>query len=186
MSDDAILRAAKAAPAKAGLEPHREAIALLRTKGYSWREIAQFFADRGPTTDHATLYRFMTRTQPTVTIPSATEYERALTSIQITEAQRAMLERHYRAHNRTITYTQLSEGADFDGVHQGANLQYGNLGKALGRAVGFTFAPAKNRPDDLFYSSAIGMENQWPHGKEFELVMHHELAKALDSLGWFK
>ena len=45
-------------------------------------------------------------------------------------------------------------------------------------------------PDEYgksFYSSALGLGNPMtPVGAEFELVMHHELAKALEQLGWFK
>lgn len=194
MPDDAILRDAQTAPAKGSLEPHAEAIRVLRGKGYSWREIAQFLAERGVATDHTAVYRFFTRTQPpvsataAVTIPAAAEYERALTTIAVTPAQRAMLARHYRAPNRTITYTELANAVDFEGGHRGANLQYGNLGKALGEALGFTFPPSEQRPNEPFYSGAIGMGNPWPKGAEFELVMHHELAKALDHLdaqGWF-
>ena len=198
MPDDAILRDAQTAPAKGGLEPHREAIQVLRDKGYSWREIAQFLTERGVATDHTAVYRFFTRTPPLVsstptttpvTIPSAAQYEATLFRMHTTDAQRLMLETHYRAPNRTITYTELARAVGFEGGHEGANLQYGKLGRFLGEIMGFAFPQSEQRPNEPFYSGAIGMGNPWPKGDEFELVMHHELAKALDRLdaiGWFK
>jgi hypothetical protein len=48
------------------------------------------------------------------------------------------------------------------------------------------FAPADDK-GTLFYSSAIGAPNPWaPDGAHFQLVMHHELAKALDTVPWLR
>jgi hypothetical protein len=93
-----------------------------------------------------------------------------------------MLKAHYEHSNRSITYTELTTAAGFEG-HEYANRWYGQLGRDLGEAVGFTFAP-KVYHDGNFYSSSIGMPNAYG-GEEFELVMHHELAKAIDELHWF-
>ena len=49
-------------------------------------------------------------------------------------------------------------------------------------AIGMEFLPSSSR-DAPFYSSSIGVGSfVTPEGAEFELVMHHELAKALDRL----
>ena len=42
-----LLREAKQVKSKDSLLEHREAIAVLRQKGLSWREIALFFTERG-------------------------------------------------------------------------------------------------------------------------------------------
>lgn len=48
------------------------------------------------------------------------------------------------------------------------------------------FVMPKTR-DERFQSSAIGTENPYKLTKsEFQLVMHRELAKAVESLDWFE
>ena len=117
-----------------------------------------------------------------IDIPSAEAYMQALQSIEndISENQKTMLKAHYNAHNRSITYGDLAASVGYDS-YQPANAQYGNLGYKIGAALGFD----NWRHDDgtEFHSSAIGMGNQYTAG-EFQLVMHHELAKAIADLGW--
>ena len=128
-------------------------------------------------------------------IPSAAEYEKALVEMatEISPFQREMLGAHYHAPNRTITYTQLAKAAGYES-YEVANRWYGQLGKDIGAAVSrtagreFEFVDLDpTKPDVPFYSSAIGMgaAEGYKAGDEFELVMHHELAKALDRLRWF-
>ena len=116
-----------------------------------------------------------------IPIPAAPDYQRALEEIRINDGQAAMLKAHFNAHNRSITYTDLAVSAGYDG-YKLANLHYGNLGKKLGEAVGFAFW--RHEDGTPFYSSAIGHGNTYATG-DFELVMHHELAKAIAALGWF-
>ncbi len=96
-----------------------------------------------------------------------------------------MLKAHHDAPNRSITYTQLAKAAGYE-TYDGANAQYGALGRTLGEAVGFDFVDSDTRPGQKFYSSAIGFPNPYSEG-HFQLVMHHELAKAIASLepNWF-
>ena len=95
-----------------------------------------------------------------------------------------MLGAHYRAHNRTITYTELARAGGADS-HRSANSNYGRLGRALGEALNMRFVQGGSR-NAPFYSSALGMGNPYtPEGVHFQLVMHHELAKAIAQLGWF-
>jgi hypothetical protein len=54
-----ILRDAHAAPSKQTLQSQREPIALLRAKGYTWRQIAAFLNERGIQTDHTAVYRLL-------------------------------------------------------------------------------------------------------------------------------
>jgi hypothetical protein len=186
---EGILEAAKSATPRAALASHRDAIGVLRSKKFSWREVADFLREHGVETDHTKVYRFMTEKEGpadngSFQVPSADRYAEALSAIDISATQRKMLEAHYTAHNRTITYTDLARASGADS-HRAANSAYGKLGRTLGERLGIRFVEggSKNVP---FYSSAIGMGNPYAApGTHFQLVMHHELAKAIDQLGWF-
>lgn len=188
-----ILRDALAAPQKLTAEAHLESIKVLRTKGYSWREIADFLKERGILADHTTVFRLTTNPKKkrttkmtTTTLPLAADYKNALQSVPMTVGQLAMLKAHFEAPNRSITYTQLANAAGFDG-HVAANSQYGKLARMIGEVVGFDFVDADLRPGEKFYSSAIGFPNPYTEG-DFQLVMHHELAKAIGDFepAWFR
>lgn len=186
-----LLREAKRAPVRETLAEHRDTIATLRKKNYTWREIADFFNERGVATDHTKIYRFMQRNQSGTMntydnffVPTAEAYAKALEAITINDTQKKMLAFHCRAHNRTVTYTELANAAGAED-HRAANSQYGKLGRTLGEHLAMNFAIAEAR-DEPFYSSAIGSDNPYKSAKsEYQLVMHHELAKAIQSLGWF-
>ena len=184
-----ILKDARSAKSRESLDDYREAISVLREKGYSWREVAEFLQARGVNTDHTKLYRFMTQQEGpvddgTFEVPPADLYAKALSTLKISSAQRKMLEAHYEAHNRTITYTELARAAGADS-HRSANSNFGRLGRALGEALNMRFVQGGSR-NAPFYSSALGMGNPYtPEGAHFQLVMHHELAKAIAQLGWF-
>jgi hypothetical protein len=191
MKPEKILQDAQSAPDKRGLESHRDAISLLREKEYTWREIAGFLNERGVQADHTKVFRMLNKPKPktktmttqSTTIPTAAEYEKALSGIEFSDSQRAMLKAHFGAPNRSITYTELAAAAGYSD-YEVANSQYGRLGKKLGEAIGFDFVDAENRPGEKFFSSSLGMPNAYTAG-HFQLVMHHELAKAISSLGWF-
>lgn len=165
----------------------------IRDKNWSWREIAEFLRERGVETDHTKLLRFMAKHEARWDVPDSGRYYNALRSLiqegQLSKARWAMLSHLYDAHNRTATYSELALAAARTGVevskehpHKYANLEFGSLGKLLGRTLGMEFLPSEKR-DDPFYSSSIGVPSSiTPPGAEFELVMHHELAKALDRL----
>lgn len=199
-----LLTAAKALPPRSNLEDHYETVATLRAKGLTWREIADWLEQNGIATDHAKVFRMFNRreSERSFTVPSADQYEQALESLRSTNkinaAALAMLRHHHAAHNRTVTYTELAKAAmranpqsdEAAAVpsHRAANSVYGKLGRLLGEAIGeqFRFAPADDKGTP-FYSSALGAPNPWtPEGAHFQLVMHHELAKALDALPWLQ
>lgn len=117
-------------------------------------------------------------------VPEAETYKAGLEGIQISDDQRSMLGFHYRAHNRTVTYTELAQAAGFDD-YRVANSNYGRLGKALGEAVGYTF-PISPRRGEPFYSGSLGVDAPRTETREYRIMMHHELSKAIDVLGWFK
>jgi len=196
-----ILKAAELVQSRVVLDDYYPVVVKLRDKGLAWREIAGFLKSHGVETDHSKVFRMFCKAEQikAFAVPSAHAYAQALSALeakgQINAAAKAMLAHHYKAHNRTVTYTQLAQAAaDRDEsksvtdkvTHKTANLVYGKLGRLLGETMNMQFAPADDR-GGLFYSSSIGFENPLVvPGMNFELVMHHELSKALDTLGWFK
>ena len=190
VSSTDILSAARSAPQRNTLAEHVEAIETLRSKNYTWREIADFMTQQGVNTDHSKLFRFMQRhgtgraeSDEGFNVPTAQQYKEALSDLVISEDQKKMLAYHFHAHNRTANYTALSKAANQPN-YRFANSQYGGLGRALGERIGMKFAQTDGTP---FYSSAIGTGNPFKDQKsDYQLVMHHELAKAIEMLGWFK
>jgi hypothetical protein len=195
-----LLAAAKALPPKADLHAHYETVATLRGKGLTWREISDWLGQQGIATDHAKVFRMFSRREQerSFVVPSASQYAEALDALwgkgKINASAVAMLRQHHTAHNRTTTYTELAQaaatvaaasGAEAEPpTHRTANAVYGKLGRMVGEVIGMKFAPADDKGTP-FYSSALGAPNPWlVDGAQFQLVMHHELAKALDDLPW--
>lgn len=196
-----LLRAAQAAPTKDNLRAHLPTIEALRAKNYTFRDIAAFLTEHGVPADHSKVFRLIAKHEKAraeaeaFQVPAAQNYVAALTALdskgRISASAKAMLCHHYQAHNRTVTYTDLaragakSRGGDSDAAsHRSANSAYGKFGRLLGEQLGMAFAPSDDRGAP-FYSSSIGLGNPvTPPSAEFQLVMHHELAKALGVLGW--
>jgi hypothetical protein len=188
-SPEQLLEEAKRMPAKDSLTDHVETIKTLRDKNFTWRDIAEFLQQHGIQTDHTKVFRFMKalsdqgNASTDFFVPTAAQYVNAFQEIVLTEKQKAMLLFHYHAHNRTVTFTELAKTAGFDDYKR-ANLQYGKLGRALGEELDMNFA-VSTKSGAPFYSSAIGADNPFkPDDKDYQLVMHHELAKAIEALGW--
>lgn len=194
--EDQLLHEAKEQPTKVSLASHAVTIKTLREKNYSWRDIAEFLNKNGVATDHTKVFRFMKTWSDEGNnfidffVPTADQYVEALLESPVAEpkteravAQRCMLLFHYSAHNRTVTYTQLANAAGFPD-YRTANSYYGRLGKFLGDALEMNFARS-GKTGEVFNSSAIGIDNPFKSPKqEYQLVMHHELAKAIEKLGW--
>jgi hypothetical protein len=192
-SPDSVLEEARRATARTDLGPYLESLKTLRDKKWSWREIADFLKERGVDVDHTKLIRFMQKHEKRWRVPEAKQYYEGLKKLRragkLVGGQWHMLAHLYYAHNRTSTYTELAQAAAHGGAkvpaqrpHNYANLEFGKLGKLLGQTIGMEFLPSSNR-DAPFYSSSIGVgSSTTPEGAEFELVMHHELSKALDRL----
>ena len=58
-----LLEEAMKQPKKVSLSEYKEAIGVLRDKGYTWRDIATFLNDRGVETDHTIIYKMMQRSK---------------------------------------------------------------------------------------------------------------------------
>ncbi len=186
-----LLEEAKEQPTKNTLVEHVDTIKTLRKKNYSWREIADFLNKSGVSTDHTKLFRFMRNWVSdknngiNFIVPTASQYVHALQEIAMTEKQKTMLLFHYSAHNRTVTFTELASAGGYADYNT-ANLQYGKLGRVLGEELEMIFA-INGKTGAPFNSSSIGADNPFKAPEsEYELVMHHELAKAIEALGWAK
>jgi hypothetical protein len=114
---------------------------------------------------------------------TAEQYKKALQEIKITDKQMLMLQAHYEALNKSITFQELSKVAGYDN-YSIANMQYGGLGHLIGDAVNFEFQKSQIKKEDTFFSSAIGFPNPYITDN-FNLVMYHELAKAIEQLDLF-
>jgi hypothetical protein len=106
-------------------------------------------------------------------VPSVQQYKDALAKITMTEGQKAMLLFHLEAPNRMAEFAELSAAAR---KHRGyANVWYGGLGRKIGEEIGVEF---DQYVKGAWFSSAIG-RSDW-QGKTLRLVMHDELAKAIE------
>ena len=189
MKTMSLLQEALAIPAKDPLFENVETIKALRAKKYSWRDIADFLSERGIETDHTKIFRFMKNWESGTSqfllfkVPSKDAYINYFIENPPSPKQKKMLVCHYLAHNRTVTFTELAAAAEYPD-YKSANLQYGKLGRSIGEELGMVFARF-SKTGDPFYSSAIGMDNPFrDESKEYELVMHHELAKAIETIKW--
>src|SRR5437870_280911 len=59
-----LMKEASKLPNKYDLDDYRDVISMLRSKGYSWRETADFLIEKGITTDHSRIYRYMMEGNP--------------------------------------------------------------------------------------------------------------------------
>jgi predicted transcriptional regulator with HTH domain len=194
-----LLKTAMAVPEKSNLLlAHLPTIAVLQKKKYTYREIADFLVEQGVAVTYPTLFRFVKANAAKlgnegaamnaaneIKVPTAAEYSKALSSIQMSQIQRKMLAAHYRAHNRSVTYSELAQAVGSDS-HRTANAHYGSLGRTLGEKLNFEFA-VNEYTGEPFYSSSIGLGAPYKRNDtEFLLVMHHELSDALKELGVFE
>ena len=170
---------------KANLDVYKEVIAKLRSKGASWREIAKFLSDKaGITVEHTKIARtalsWGLETHFAKDLPSSDEYIKALRLMTLSNDEKIMLYFHFNQHNRTVTYSELSNCLGYDS-YQYANKVYGGFSKKLCEELNFKALPsASGRP---FYGSVVGMKYAYSGPKdEFQLVMHHELSKAIEEL----
>ncbi len=64
MNPVALHKEATKSPDKFGVEDYRDTIWLLRNKGHTWREIADFLNEKGIKTDHTRVYRLIMEGNP--------------------------------------------------------------------------------------------------------------------------
>ena len=116
----------------------------------------------------------------TIALPSAAAYQGALAMLRpsLTAGHVAMLRAQYRAPAFTITARELAAAAGYKNFN-GANLQYGKLGKRLREALQFYGGGQEAFVLSMFYTPT----EQHP---EWRFVMHPPVIEALRQLGWFE
>ncbi len=117
------------------------------------------------------------------TAPEALEYVRAFQKIasELPDSYVAMLKAHYRAPNRTITATQLSEAGGYQNWGA-ANLHYGMLGKRLYEHIAIDLN--KREDGTLVYTGMLATEGVLSDEEShWQWVMRPELAHAVEQLG---
>ncbi len=180
-----VLTIAKEAQIKfPDLNEHMESITLLRNKGFSWRDIAKILTENGIKIEHTKLSRIAKanyiETNLSNDTPLAKDYFFALSKIKIPNDAKTMLMYHFNQPNRTVTYSQLSKSVGHNSFRYANNI-YGNFAKKLCSEL--NFKPHKSASGRSFFGSVIGMKYAYAMpNDEFQLVMHHELSKAIENL----
>jgi hypothetical protein len=111
--------------------------------------------------------------------PSAEAFREAFLALEprLTATRRRILEVHYRALDRQLTMTQISEAVGWTSYSSG-NSHYGRLAKLVGEQVGF-----RHRSCHLFTLCTFVRPAE--KGDHWLIIMRKEVAAALKSLGWF-
>jgi hypothetical protein len=111
------------------------------------------------------------------------EYVQAFRSMisDFTDGHVAMLKAHYNASNQCITATQLAEAAGYAN-YGAANLQYGNIGKALAEEL-YLALPTRGDGTPI-YTYALATAGD-PRGEEDHWVwkLRPEVSSAIEILG---
>ena len=112
-------------------------------------------------------------------LPSVEDYKIAFEALQLSRGQRDMLRAHFLAPNHTITATDLADAAGYKSW-QGANLQYGLLGKKLRQILEY-FDTYGQESYILAHFYAPGTRGN----TDWLFVMHPNVVEALRELRWF-
>jgi len=119
------------------------------------------------------------RQQPTNTEDYVAAFRNILKDL--TDGQLAMLRAHYHAPHHRITATELAKSADYLN-HSAANLQYGNLGKALYEE--YPLEIPRRTDGTLIYTFMLATGgDKGADEKEWFWVLRPEVAAAIEALG---
>lgn len=119
------------------------------------------------------------RTQP----PSGEEYVEAFRKVlrNLSDRHCVMLKAHYHAPQQTITATQLAKAARYSS-YSAANLQYGNVGKALYEELPIDLQ--KKADGTPIYTSALATARETAESEaHWTWQMRPEVAYAIEQLG---
>jgi hypothetical protein len=115
--------------------------------------------------------------------PSGEEYVAAFQRMlpTLSDGHCAMLKAHYRAPDKTLTATKLAAAAGYSN-YSAANLQYGNVGKALYEELPVEL---RRRADGtLIYTSALATAGETSDSDEhWTWKLRPEVAYAIERLG---
>jgi hypothetical protein len=111
---------------------------------------------------------------------STKNFKKALTGVELSSSQLAMVRVHYGAPDRRITMSKLAEAVGYKN-YRAANLQYGKLGKQIAQFLSEEpdYRNADGSPVWLFM-----LAEGWKSASsgEWEWQMWPELAQALEEL----
>jgi hypothetical protein len=119
------------------------------------------------------------RRQPTNSDDYVTAFRNILSDL--TNGQFAMLREHYRAPQHRITATQLAKAADYLN-YNAANLQYGNIGKALYEEYPLEIPQRSDGSLIYTYMLATGTGDDADE-KEWVWELRPEVVAAIETLG---
>ena len=114
------------------------------------------------------------------TVPSAQQYVTAFQNIKRTDHRVKMLRFHYSMPERTVTATQMAHVMGYED-HKNANLQYGGLGREVGKklvALGSVIGEKL-----LEYGPISTLVTLDKRDNEWHWIMRPEVALALEILG---
>lgn len=111
------------------------------------------------------------------------DYKKALLAIsqRMPDSYKRMLVAHYHAPSQIITAYQLAEAARYKSF-EGANLQYGKIGKLIAQYCNYT-PPSHTGKDSPFWSIILANGYQDDKNK-WHWALRPQVAQALEELGW--
>ena len=127
--------------------------------------------------------RFQDQIDGEINVPEVAEYVQALRLMlgHFTDGHMAMLRAHYNANDQCITATQLAEAAGYSN-YGAANLQYGNIGKAIYEELLMALPTRKDGTPIYTYALATAGD---PTSEEEHWVwkLRPEVSQAIEILG---
>jgi hypothetical protein len=101
------------------------------------------------------------------------DYLSAFRSLRLSKHDLKMLRTHYDAPEQTLTATQMAHALGYE-RHGTANAHYGKLATRVGEELGL-------QPE---LSLNVLATFDWPQGEQCKWIMRHQVADALEKLGW--
>jgi hypothetical protein len=112
-----------------------------------------------------------------MTVPSKAQFMQALKTIRLRGRQLDILRAHIQAPGRAMTARRLAQSVGYQN-NSGINLQFGLLAQQIGKAL---------RQKDVDIQLLVSLVRPPAvTNKEWVLVMHSQLADAIEETGWIE
>ena len=116
-------------------------------------------------------------------IATAEQFNAALLTLRISEAEMAMLRAQYRATNHTISAAQLAKELRYDS-YATVNARYGALAHRLAVALHYQPGPFTDGKPHWWYTLSYWNDSPQAEEGQDQWIMRPELAQALQELKW--
>ena len=116
-------------------------------------------------------------------IATAEQFNAALLTLRISEAEMAMLRAQYRATNHTISAAQLAKELRYDS-YATVNARYGALAHRLAEALHYQPGPFPDGKPHWWYTLSYWNDSPQAEEGQDQWIMRPELAQALQELKW--